>query len=81
MNQPGRVHLGGGAPSSAGLVHTRRRRWDIPTVKINGAMAHGAIPSTFFGHCQSGLTRRGPGNAKVLTQLTVGVVVWARRCD
>ena len=48
MNQPGRVHLGGGAASSAGLVHTRRRRWDIPTVKINGAMAHGAYSVHLF---------------------------------
>jgi hypothetical protein len=41
MNQSGRVHLGGGAPSSGDFVRTRRRRWDIPTVKINGAMGQG----------------------------------------
>ena len=48
MNQSGKVHLGGGAPSSGDLVHTRRRRWDIPTVKINGAMAHGSYSPHLF---------------------------------
>lgn len=46
MRESGRVHLSGGAPSSGDLVHALRQRWDIPTVKINGAMGHGAIPFT-----------------------------------
>jgi hypothetical protein len=68
MNQSGKVHLGGGAPSSGDLVHTRRRRWDIPTVKINGAMAHGAYSVHLFRLIANrGLAR--PGGAPAAEHL------------